>query len=133
MSATELRTAKRAFVLFFETPLSNLHDFDILASWSTLLGLTNADPDMVLNETTLVEELVLLGLFHPSKTTVISDISKNQRLTPTVKDLLEKKQIRSLAIFPLVALGNWLGCLLVFFPMEKHFETIELRHIKSAG
>ena len=47
-----------------------------------------------------------------------------------MKDLLEKKQIRSLAIFPLVALGNWLGCLLVFFPLEKHFEPIELRHIK---
>lgn len=130
MSTTELRTAKRAFVLFFETPMSNLHDFDILASWSTLLDLTNADPDMVLNETTLVEELVLLGLFNPSKTTMISDITKNQRLTPIVKGLLEKKQIRSLAIFPLVALGKWLGCLLVFFPMEKNFEPIDLRHIK---
>ena len=130
MSASELRAAKRAFVLFFETSMNNLRDFDILASWSTLLNLSNADPDMALNETTLVDELVLLGLFHPSKPTVISEIFKDQRLTPTVKDLLEKKQIRSLSIFPLVALGNWLGCLLVFFPLEKHFEPLELRHIK---
>ena len=35
-----------------------------------------------------------------------------------------------MAIFPLVALGNWLGCLLVFFSQEKHFEPVELRHIK---
>ena len=130
MSASELRTAKRAFVIFFETPMSNLHDFDILASWSTLLNWTSADPDMLLNETTLVEELILLGLFHPSKPTVISEITKDQRLTHIVKDMLEKKQIQSLVIFPLVALRDWLGCLLVFFPMEKHFEPIELRHIK---
>ena len=130
MSASELRTAKHAFVLFFETSMSNLRDFDILASWSTLLNLTSSEQNTPFNETTLVEELVLLGLFHPSKPTVISEITNDQRLTHNVKDLLEKKQIRSLAIFPLVALGNWLGCLLVFFPMEKHFEPIELRHIK---
>ena len=41
MSASELRTAKRAFVLFFETSMNNLGDFDILASWSTLLNLTS--------------------------------------------------------------------------------------------
>ena len=130
MSAFELRTAKRAVILFFEAPLSNLHDFDILTSWSTLLGLPNTHPDTLLNEATLVDELLLLGLFHPSRPTVISDITNDKHLTPTVVDLLEKKQIQSLAIFPLIALRNWVGSLLVFFPTAKYFDPIELRHFK---
>jgi len=130
MSASELRTAKNAFVLFFDTSMNNLRDFDILASWSSLINLTGSDQKTPLIETTLFDELVLLGLFYSSKPTVISEIIKDSRLTPSVQELLEKRQIQSLAIFPLVALGNWLGCLLVFFPREKHFEPVEMRHIK---
>ena len=73
---------------------------------------------------------LLLDLFHPSKPVIVTEISKDQRLTPMVRDLLLEGQIQTLAIFPLVALGNWLGCLLVFFSQEKHFEPVELRHIK---
>ena len=47
-----------------------------------------------------------------------------------VRDLLLAGGIETLLIFPLVALGNWLGCLLVFFPQEQHFEPLELQHIK---
>jgi two-component system sensor histidine kinase KdpD len=43
---------------------------------------------------------------------------------------LQEGQIKTVAIFQLVALGNWLGCLLVFYSQETHFEPMELRHIK---
>jgi GAF domain-containing protein len=71
-----------------------------------------------------------LDLFQPSRLVIITEIAKDERLTPAVRDLLLEGQIQTLAIFPLVALGNWLGCLLVFFPHEKRFEPVALRHIK---
>jgi two-component system, OmpR family, sensor histidine kinase KdpD len=61
---------------------------------------------------------------------IVTEIYQDNRLTGEVRDALLEEQIQTVAIFPLVALGNWLGCLLVFFPQEKHFEAVELRHIK---
>ena len=131
MSASELRTATRAFVLFFESPMAgHSHEIEVIASWSSIPYLTSPTPNESLNEASLFEDLALLDLFHPSKPVIVTEISKDQRLTPVVRDLLLEGQIQTVAIFPLVALGNWLGCLLVFFSQEKHFEPVELRHIK---
>ena len=44
--------------------------------------------------------------------------------------MLVEAEIRTFAIFPLVTLGSWLGCLLVFFPQKKYFEPIDLRQLK---
>jgi len=71
-----------------------------------------------------------LDLFNSSKAVIITEIARDQRLTPMVRDLLLERQTQTLVTFPLVALGNWLGCLLVFFPKENPFEPIELRHLK---
>ncbi len=131
MSAAELRTAQRAFVLFFESPpVGPSHEIEVIASWSSVPYLTHPNPNESVSEASLFEDLALLDLFHPSKPVIVTEISKDERLTPMVRDLLLEEQIQSVAIFPLVALGNWLGCLLVFYPQEKHFEPIELRHIK---
>ena len=131
MSASELRTAKRAFVLFFESPMDRpSHEIDVLASWSPVTHLTSPSPGRSLNEASLFEDLAVLDLFHPSRPVIITEIFKDQRLTPVVRNLLQEEQIQTVAIFPMVALGNWLGCLLVFFLQEKHFEPLELRHIK---
>ena len=131
MSASELRTAKRAFVLFFESPMVGpSHEIEVIASWSSDSYLTNPHPNELLNEASLFDDLALLDLFHPSKAVIITEIAKDQRLTPLVRDVLLEAKIQTVAVFPLVALGNWLGCLLVFFPQEKHFEPVELRHIK---
>lgn len=131
MSASELRTAKRAFVLFFESPIGGpSHEIEVIASWLSVPSPTNPNPNESLNEASLFDDLALLDLFHPSRPVVVTEIAKDQRLTPAVRDLLLERQIQSVAIFPLVALGNWLGCFLVFFPQEKHFEPVELRHIK---
>ena len=131
MSAAELRTAQRAFVLFFESPpIGPSHEIEVIASWSSVPYLTNPNPNESVSEASLFEDLALLDLFHPSKPVIVTEISKDERLTPIVRDLLLEGQIQTVAIFPLVALGNWLGCLLVFYSQEKHFEPIELRHIK---
>ena len=131
MSASELRTANRAFVLFFESPMGvSSHEIEVIASWSSDPYLTSPNPNESLSEASLFEDLSLLDLFHPSKPVIVTEISKDQRLTPVVRDLLLERQIQSVAIFPVVALGNWLGCLLIFFPQDKHFEPVELQHIK---
>jgi PAS domain S-box-containing protein len=131
MSASELRTAKRAFALFFETPMgSPVRELEVIASWSPVPYLTSPSPNESLIEASLFEDLTFFDLFHPSKPVIVTEISKDQRLTPVVREYLLGGQIQTLAIFPLVARGEWLGGLLVFFPQEKHFETVELRHIK---
>ena len=132
ISASELRTAKRAFILFFGSPLGGpSHEIEMVTSWSNISSLDNPNPNVSLNEVSLFEDMALLDLFHPSKPVIVNEISKDQRLTTTVRDLLLKEQIQTIAIFPLIASGNWLGSLVVFFPQEKYFELVELRHIKA--
>ncbi len=131
MSASELRTAKRAFVLFFESPLGGpSHEIEIVTSWSSIPYAAASNPNEASNDASIFEDLALLNLLHPSKPVIVTEISQDSRLTPTVRDVLREGQIQTVAIFPMVALGNWLGCLLVFFSQDKHFEPIELRHIK---
>ncbi len=131
MSASELRTAKRAFVLFFESPPGGLsRDVEVITSWPAVSYPAGPNTSESLNEAGLFEDLSSLDLFHPLKPVIVSEISRDQRLTPAVRDLLLQAQFQTMAIFPLVALGNWLGCLLVFFTKETHFDPIELRHIK---
>lgn len=136
MSTSELRNAKRAFVLFFESPSDVLsRAIELIAAWPTLPNQDDQNPNEALIESrlyeaNLFEDLALSDLFHPSKAVIVSEIARDMRLTPIVRDLLMAGQIQTLATFPLIASGNWLGCLLLFFPQEKIFEPIELRHIK---
>jgi len=136
MSASELRSARRAFVLFFESPRGSLsHEMDLITSWSPAPYPANAGAielasEVKLYEATLLEDLASSDLFHPSRAVIVTEILRDQRLTPAVRDLLLEGRIRTVAIFPLVASGNWLGCLLVLYSEEKHFEPVELRHIK---
>ncbi|NMC34884.1 MAG: PAS domain-containing protein [Veillonellaceae bacterium] len=131
MSSSELRFARRAFVLFFESPsVSPSPSAEVISSWPSATNATTRNPNKAVNETSLIEELVLLNIFHPSRPIIIPQISKDERLSAVVRKLLLEEQIQSMAIFPLVALGNWLGCLLVFYSQKTHFLPIELQHIK---
>lgn len=131
MSASELRNAKRAFILFFEAPMRGaLHEIEVITSWGAVPAAANSSPTEALSDMSLFEELALLKLFQPSKPMVVTGILRDQRLTPAVRELLLERKIQTLAVFPLVAMGNWLGCLLAFFGEEKHFEAVEMRHIK---
>ena len=131
MAASELRPAQRAFVLFFESTPDDLpHEIEIIASWPSGSNPSNPNPNESLNEARLFEDLASLDLFHPSRPVVVMGITKDQRLSQNVRDQLLAMRIQALATVPLVALGNWLGCLLVFFPQEQHFEPVDLQHIK---
>ena len=131
MSVSDLRKAKRALLLFSETPFGDpSREIEVIASWPTFSNQSKTIPAVLANEDNLVDELVLLNLFHPSKPVIFTEISKDKRLTPLVRDLLLEEKIQTIVIFPMIASGNWLGCLLVFFSQEIYFEPIEIRHIK---
>jgi PAS domain S-box-containing protein len=126
MSAHELRSAQRAALLFFDNPQAGpAHGVELTAAW---LSSQNLSP--WLSESTLYEEPALWELLRQNRTLVITGIKSDPRLTPLVRDFLLEGQIQTLVIFPLVASGNRLGCLLVYYKQEQHFDHIELRHLK---
>jgi PAS domain S-box-containing protein len=136
MSASEFRAAQRAFVLFYETLPNNLpRVLDVITTWLSVEVQNNSNEaetenDGRLFEHNLMDHLAISELYHPSKPVILSNISKDQRLAPAARQMLEEGHIQTIGTFPLVASGNLLGCLLVLFPEEKHFASIELRHIK---
>ncbi len=126
MSAHELRSAQRSAILFFDNPkVGPARGVELTAAW-----LSNQKLSPWLSESNLYEEPALWELLQPNRTVVIPEIQSDPRLTPVVRDLLLEGQIQTLVIFPLVASGNWLGCLLVYYRQEHHFDHIELRHLK---
>lgn len=126
MSAHELRSARRASLLFFDAPKVDLiHGVEITATWSSTQNLLSWH-----HESSLYEDPSFLGLPHPKRTIVINGITTSSRLTPAVRDVLLEDQIQSLVIFPLVALGDWLGCLLVYYDHDVRFNHIELQQLK---
>lgn len=126
MSAEELRTAQRAALLFFENPKAGpTHGVELTASW---VSSQNSPPWM--SESSLYEEPSLVELLSSNRTVVIREIQSDPHLTPVLRDLLLEGHIRTLALFPLVASGDWLGNLLVYYTQEHQFNHIELRHLK---
>lgn len=131
MTAAELRNAQRAFVFFFDSPPGGpSREVEVITSWSSVPYMTGPNSNETMNEVSLYEDLAGLDLLHPAKPVIVSETLRDERLSPAVRDFLLEWQIQSVAIFPLVALGNWLGCLFVFYSQETHFEPIALRHIK---
>ena len=126
MSAHELRSAHRAALLFFDDPkVGPTGGVELMAAW---LASPNHSP--WLSESSLYEEPGLWELLNPSRTVVITGIKTDPRLTRLVRDSLLEAQIQTLAIFPLVAVGDWLGSLLVYYKQEHPFDHIGLRHLK---
>jgi two-component system sensor histidine kinase KdpD len=108
---------------------------ELTASWQSGSHLADPHPagkdlPIWLGESSLYEEPALWELFQSNKPVVFTEIDTDPRLTPRVRELLLEGQIHTLATFPLVALGDWLGCLLIFYTREHHFEPVELRHLK---
>jgi K+-sensing histidine kinase KdpD len=131
MSASELRKSNQAFILFFESQPDGIpRGIETITSWPLEMGTNGHNALGKLSDTSFFEELALADLFHPSKAVIVSQIPKDQRLTTAIRDVLLERQIQTVTTFPMVALGKWLGCLLIFFPQETQFEPIELRDIK---
>ena len=126
MSAHELRSAQRAALLFFDNPkVGPARGVELTAAWLSSQNLSHW-----LSESNLYEEPALWQLLQPNRTVVINGIQSDPRLTPLVRNFLLEAKIQTLVIFPLVASGDWLGCLLVYYKQEYHFNHIELRHLK---
>jgi len=126
VSAHELRSAQRAALLIFDNPrVGPAGGMDVTATWQSSLNLAPWQ-----SETTLYEEPVLWDLLQPNRTVVITGIPSDPRLTSPVRELLLAGQIQTLAIFPLVASGEWRGSLLVYYKKEHPFDYIELRHLR---
>jgi len=126
MSAHELRSAQRAALLFFDNPrVGPARGVELRVAW---LSSQNLSP--WLSESNLYEEPALWELLQPNRTVVITEIQSDPRLTPIVRDFLLEGQIQTLAIFPLVAAGIWIGSLLVYYKQEHHFDHLKLRYLK---
>jgi PAS domain S-box-containing protein len=126
MSAHELRSAQRAALLFFDNPnVGPARGMELRAAWQSSQNLSPW-----LSESNLYEEPALWELFQPNRTVIINGIPSDPRLTPLVREFLLEGGTQTLVIFPLVALGDWLGCLLVYYKLEHHFDHIELGHLK---
>ena len=126
MSAHELRSAQRAALLFFDNPKAGpARGIELMATW---LSSQNLAP--WLSESSLYEEPALWELLKSNRMVVITGIQSDPRLETLVRDYLIEGQIQTVVIFPLVASGNWLGCLLVYYEQEQHFDHLELRRIK---
>jgi PAS domain S-box len=126
MSAHELRSAQRAALLFFDNPkIGPARGVELKATW-----LSNPNLSAWLSESSLYEEPALWGLFQANRTVIITGIQSDTRLTPLLRELLLEGHNQTMLIFPLIALGDWPGCLLVYYKTEHHFNHIELHHLK---
>jgi PAS domain S-box-containing protein len=126
MSAHELRSAQRAALLFFDNPkIGPARGVALKATWQS-------DPNISpwLSESSLYEDPALWGLFQAHRTVIITGIQSDSRLTPLLRDFLLEGNNQTMLIFPLIALGDWPGCLLVYYKTEHHFDHIELHHLK---
>ena len=126
MSAQILRSAQRSALFFFNNPeVRPILDVELTASWQSSQSLPSWD-----SETDLYEDSSFLELLHPRKTVMISDITSDNRLPPHLCDILLQSQINAMVIFPLSALRNWLGVLIIYFQQETNINHNELRQLK---
>lgn len=125
MSAHELRPAERATVLFFDEPkVGPAGGVEVVASWQSSLNLSPWP-----GESNLYEEIAFWELVSSNRAVVINGTKSDPRLQPLIYPTLAEAQVQTLAILPLVASGNWLGCVLVYFKQEHPIDHVGLRHL----
>ena len=126
MSAHLLHSAQRAALLFFNDPkIGPVSGVELTTSW-----ISKQAHSPWISESNLYEEPDLWELFKSNQNVVLTTTKSDPRLSPAVRDLLLEGQIHTMVIFPLTALGNWLGCLIVLYEQEQYFSHLEFRHLK---
>jgi len=126
MTAHEFQNAFRAALLFFDdVSVGKNHGVEFSAAWQSSQTLSPWT-----NESVLYEDHSFVQLLQPNQTIIISNINEDPRLSPVIRKILNEAQINMVIAFPMIALGTWLGCLVVYFPQEREFDHIELRHLK---
>ncbi len=126
MSAHELRSAKRAALLLFDTPEDEpVRGIEPIATWQSSQHLEPWE-----REFALYDEPGLWELFQSNLPVQVSQVEQDARLPLPVRDILMEGNVLSLVIFPMLAMGKWVGVLLIYFQEEYAFDSIELRHLK---
>jgi PAS domain S-box-containing protein len=126
MSAHEFQNSFRSALLFFnDVAFGKDHGVELAASWQSSQSLSPW-----ISESSLYEEHSFLQMLQPNQTVIISNIHEDPRISPNIRKVMREAQINMLMAFPLVAMGKWLGSLIVYFPQEQLFDRIELRHLK---
>lgn len=126
MTAHEFRSARRATLLHFEDPKAGpSRGMEIIASW-----VSNQGTDPWVSESALYEEPAFWELIRPTKALVINNIQSDPRITPIMRDYLLEEGIQTVTIFPKVAMGEWSGCLIVYFKEEHLLDHKAHRHLK---
>lgn len=126
MSAFELRQAQRASLLYFnQLTLGPASGLEVVASWQSNRNLKPWS-----GEINLYEEPSLADLLQPNRPVVIRGIESDPHLDPKLRNFLLEGKIKTLVTFPLVSLGDWVGCLLVYYQNETQLNQIELRQLK---
>jgi len=126
MAAHEFQNASRSALLFFnDVTVGKSHGMEFSAAWQSSLSLAPWTA-----ESSLYEEHSFLELLQPTQTVIISNVQEDPRLSPNIRKILREAQINTVIAYPLIAMGTWLGCLIVYFPQEQYFDHIELRHLK---
>jgi two-component system sensor histidine kinase KdpD len=97
---------------------------EVVAAW---LSSPNHSPWP--GESNLYEETAFWELVNANRAVVINRSKSDPRLQPHIYDSLAEAQFQTLAILPLVASGNWLGCLVIYFKQEHPIDHIGLRHL----
>lgn len=126
LSAHEFQNAFRAALLFFDdVTVGKDHGVEFTAAWQSSQSLPPWPA-----ESSLYEDHSFLELLQSAQIVTVTNIQEDQRLSTNIRKILREAQINMMIAFPMVALGTWLGCLIVYFPQEQHFDHIELRHLK---
>ena len=131
MSASELRSAKRAFVLFFESPLGGpSHEIEVITSWSSVPVPGQSQSKRIVERSQPVRRPGFIGSFPSLKA---GDRHGNlERPTPDTRGTRSAagRANPNRGHFPAGRIRELVRLPFGFFPQEKHFEPVELRHIK---
>lgn len=126
MTALELRSAKHSVLLFFDDPKDGpAHGVEMTAAW-----FARQNDSSWANESVLYEEPAFWELLQPNRMLVMTGISSENRLAPQVREILMDYHVQTLVIFPLVALGKWLGNVVVYYEQEHPIDHIGLHQLK---
>lgn len=126
MSAHEFHTAQRSALLFFEDIFAGQECSMVLnATWQSSQDLPAWGTELA-----LYDEHDFHVLLQHNQPLIIKNIKDDPRINDNIRDLLLDGQFQTMVIFPMVASGKWLGCLLVYFSRERHFDHKELSHLR---
>ena len=127
---TPVHVFDTAYLILFDEPWDeNPPGFiKVVAAWESG-DTSHAD---IIGDTFERHEFQLEGLVNSNQPTYILDVNTDQRISDRVKVLVGKNQgIKSLALFPMVASGQFLGVVMIHSTKSPNISEGEIRQIDS--